>query len=53
MVLLGIQTRGRSLVVVDETTELWRPPTSCKFGTGLQAQTLRTQILGMNQGPIL
>ena len=24
--VLGIRTRGRSVVGVDETTELWRPP---------------------------
>ena len=29
--VLGIQTRGRTMVGADETTELWRPPIAFLF----------------------
>ena len=34
--VLGIRTRGRRMVGVDETTELWRPPNAGYFYVGKQ-----------------
>ena len=39
--VLGIRTQGRTMVGVDETTELWRPPESYLFPNKKAYNSLR------------
>ena len=51
--VLGIRTRGRRMVIADETTELWRPPTFIDIWRFFLVTLNQTQKLNANANIVI